>query len=103
MLPDWMSGGRRIEGNSIYSQQEVRGMSITVQEGERGERYEEWGDLTSRLSSVSRTATPASTLPTVSDTSILSVYQDGSLLYISSIASMFPRDRDNDGLGSGDK
>jgi hypothetical protein len=57
MEPEVIEGGSRIEGNSILG---------FVSQGRSGVE-----GLTMRLSSVRRTAMPASTLPTVSDTSIL--------------------------------
>jgi len=58
MLPEVMSGGRRMDGNSICDVVSYIGAGdIDI-------------GLTSRLSSVSSTATPASTLPTVNETSM---------------------------------
>ena len=65
MLPDEIFGGRRIEGNSIYEVNFapwIGGCQVRLGAG-RGH--------TSLLSCVSRTATPASTLPTVNEISML--------------------------------
>src|SRR5690348_11218910 len=62
MLPEEMLGGSRMDGNSIYSRVSAR---------EAGAKASEEREMrTSRLSGVSRTVTPASTLPTVRETSI---------------------------------
>jgi hypothetical protein len=70
MLPEEMSGGSNMEGNSIYTEvsDEVNA-GIHWRGGELAS-IAQLGARTRRLSSVKRTATPASTLPTVSDTSI---------------------------------
>lgn len=60
--PDVIDGGSNMEGNSIYT------LSVRVESLMSSCRVK---SLTNLLSSVSRTATPASTLPTVSEISIL--------------------------------
>jgi hypothetical protein len=60
--PEVIEGGRRIEGNSIFG----LGQSLCPGVGGMLGR-----GCTSRLSSVRSTATPASTLPTVRETSIV--------------------------------
>lgn len=92
--PDSMSGGKRIEGNSIYVAQGCHGLSVLSPSRCNQARLElipkfllrlprragwqanlhdkEVGNrLTRRLSGVSNTVTPASTLPTVKETNIL--------------------------------
>lgn len=61
MLPEEMLGGRRMEGNSIWESQRGGSNSHML----AGLRH------TRRLSGVRRTVTPASTLPTVRETSIV--------------------------------
>lgn len=63
MLPEWMSAGSRMEGNSIYA--------CICWLWSSQQALEEDGIFTRRLSSVRSTATPASTLPTVSETSMV--------------------------------
>lgn len=59
MLPDEMLGGRRMEGNSIWARtRQLRPRRETTV-------------VTRRLSGVRRTVTPASTFPTVRETSIM--------------------------------
>lgn len=66
ILPEEMFGGRRIEGNSIYQNM----LALVDPESDLLRRYKV-NLLTRRLSGVRRTATPASTLPTVNEISIL--------------------------------
>jgi hypothetical protein len=66
MLPEEMFGGRRMEGNSIYEGRQFVSQTERWQVG-----LEQTGKRTSLLSCVSRTATPASTLPTVNEISIV--------------------------------
>ena len=63
MEPEVMEGGRSIEGNSIYRFERVVSKRKTRDLSHR--------EPTRRLSSVRRTATPASTLPTVREMSML--------------------------------
>ena len=75
MEPVLMSGGRRIDGNSIWRDNLVLdGLNVSIH-GDAKAATRCAGDcnegLTIRLSSVNSTAMPASTLPTVNETSIL--------------------------------
>lgn len=70
ILPEEMLGGSRMEGNSIYVEQSSVGVSQDTRVARRISARNS-GLHTSLLSLVSRTATPASTLPTVSDISIV--------------------------------
>ena len=67
MEPEVMEGGRRMEGNSIWSVVSIAGLLHKEAGAVGGSK----GRCTRRLSSVRRTATPASTLPTVREMSIL--------------------------------
>lgn len=68
MEPEVMDGGRRMEGNSIWARLRQYTSALLALLGASV-------GLTRRLSSVRRTATPASTLPTVSEISMLSVIE----------------------------
>ena len=70
MEPEDIEGGRRIEGNSIWFECQYYSQFL-----EKRKSRELSSSLlhTNRLSSVKRTATPASTLPTVNDINILSL------------------------------
>ena len=67
MLPEEIFGGRRMDGNSIWEQELVCCLGLEGWEIE----LRDAGYHTSLLSCVSRTATPASTLPTVNEISIV--------------------------------
>ena len=69
MLPEDIEGGRRIDGNSIWPCQSIL-VNVVWDLGGGVSAKGIWVGYTSLLSSVRRTATPASTLPTVSEISI---------------------------------
>ena len=80
--PEEMLGGRRIEGNSICRADEVNWLSwfscMCIRE--------RFFKLTSLLSWVSSTATPASTLPTVREKSMSSNEAQGKTSFVRPLA-----------------
>jgi hypothetical protein len=70
MLPDEMSGGSRMDGNSICARGQPGECRDQLAQVEPAGGIGAVEARTRRLSSVRRTATPASTLPTVSETSM---------------------------------
>jgi hypothetical protein len=76
MLPEEISGGRRMDGNSIWVGRRQLLLHL-LEAGLLGllrVNLIPWGGLTNLLSRVRRTVTPASTLPTVRETNILVVW-----------------------------